>query len=158
MASMNISRLIPFFCASLGGLKLMQVKRQRHAAIVVLDGDKVLLMLRSVTDPWKPCHWALPGGGVESDESFIDGAIRELKEETHLDIEEPHKLEPIKVAENGNMIFYLADNIHSGDVDLEKASHGFEHQDVHWATLDELKFMKTVPELSDFLTTIMEGM
>ena len=156
--SFNLYRFIPFLCASLGGLKLFQLKRKRHAAIVVLDGDKVLLMQRSITDPWKPCHWALPGGGVEDDETFIEGAIRELKEETHLDIPDPTKLQPIKVAENGNMVFYLANNIHTGDVDLEKASHGFEHQTHHWATKDELEFMKTVPDLDELLSMVMEGL
>lgn len=154
----NIYRFIPLCCATLGGLKLLQLKMKRHAAIIVLDGNKVLLMQRSITDDWKPCHWALPGGGVEDDETFIEGAIRELKEETHLDIPDPIKLQPIKVADNGNMVFYLANNIHTGNVDLEKASHGFEHQTHHWATKDELEFMQTVPDLDELLSMVMEGL
>lgn len=155
---MNIYRFIPMLCASLGGLKLFQMKRKRHAAIVVLDGNKVLIMQRSITDSWKPCHWALPGGGVEKDETFIEGAIRELKEETHLDILDPSKLELIKVAEGGKMVFYLAKNAHSGSVDLEKASHGFEHQSHRWATKDELEFMQTVPDLDELLSIVLEGL
>ena len=156
--SFNLYRFVPFLCASLSGIRALQIKQKRHAAIVVLDGNKVLILQRSITDSWKPCHWALPGGGVEKDETFIEGAIRELKEETNLDIPDPSKLELIKVSEGGKMVFYLAKNAHSGSVDLDKASHGFEHQTHHWATKDELEFMRMVPDLDEMLSTIMEGM
>ena len=33
--------------------------------------------------------WMVPGGGIEAGESSIDAAIRETKEETGLDIENP---------------------------------------------------------------------
>lgn len=156
--NINVYRLVPFLCVSLSGIKAFQIKQKRHAAIVVLDGNKVLILQRSITDSWKPCHWALPGGGVDKDETFIEGAIRELKEETNLDIPDPSKLELIKVAEGGKMVFYLAKNAHSGLVDLDKASHGFEHQTHHWATKDELELMQTVPDLDDLLSMVMEGL
>jgi len=67
-------------------------------------------------------------------------------------------LELITVKDNGTLAFYLVKDAHRGEVDLSKASHGFEHEDHHWATHKELEFMKLVPDLDEFLTSIMEGL
>lgn len=50
------------------------------------DGDKILLQDRVKTD-WH--GYALPGGHVEKDESFLDAVKREMKEETGLEIRNP---------------------------------------------------------------------
>jgi len=42
-----------------------------------------VLLIKRKNDPYKDC-WAIPGGFVEYDEEFYDGAIRELKEETNI--------------------------------------------------------------------------
>lgn len=53
---------------------------------LIEDGDKILLQNR-VNNDWH--GYALPGGHVESGESFVDAVIREMKEETGLDIKNP---------------------------------------------------------------------
>ena len=53
---------------------------------LITDGDKVLLQNR-VKNDWK--GYTLPGGHVETGESFVDAVIREMKEETGLDIYKP---------------------------------------------------------------------
>ena len=50
------------------------------------DGDKILLQDRVKTD-WH--GYALPGGHVEKDESFLDAVKREMTEETGLEIRNP---------------------------------------------------------------------
>lgn len=47
-----------------------------------------ILLIQRGKDPFKGC-WALPGGhfDVETDESILHCAIREIKEETNLDVE-----------------------------------------------------------------------
>ncbi len=50
--------------------------------IIVIDDRKVLL----VTHWYAPWAWTLPGGGVGKKEKPEDAAIREVKEETGLDI------------------------------------------------------------------------
>jgi ADP-ribose pyrophosphatase YjhB (NUDIX family) len=50
---------------------------------VVTDGQgRVLLQCRTDSG-----NWALPGGGMEIDESLTDSVIREVKEETGFDVE-----------------------------------------------------------------------
>ncbi|MBO4865629.1 MAG: 8-oxo-dGTP diphosphatase [Ruminococcus sp.] len=64
--------------------------RTENAEFTVLclieDGSRVLLQDRVKAD-WK--GYTLPGGHVEKGESFVDAVIREMKEETGLDISEP---------------------------------------------------------------------
>ena len=66
------------------------MRRTENAEFTVLclieDGSRVLLQDRVKAD-WK--GYTLPGGHVEKGESFVDAVIREMKEETGLDIYEP---------------------------------------------------------------------
>lgn len=48
-----------------------------------IHGKKELLLIKRKDEPFKN-RWALPGGFVEIDEDLLDGAKRELKEETGL--------------------------------------------------------------------------
>lgn len=52
---------------------------------VVVDNGRVLLIRRG--KPPRPGQWSLPGGGQELGESYIEAAIREVREETGLAIE-----------------------------------------------------------------------
>ena len=67
------------------------MSRTENVELTVLclieDGDKILLQNRVKKD-WQ--GYALPGGHVEPGESFVDAVIREMKEETGLNV---HSLE-----------------------------------------------------------------
>jgi 8-oxo-dGTP diphosphatase len=65
--------------------KLPKFSGRTVAAIVEFSDDKLLLVKRG-TRVFKG-YWALPGGRVEKDESVEQAIIREVKEETGLDIE-----------------------------------------------------------------------
>lgn len=52
---------------------------------VILDGGKVLIVKRKY-DPLAG-QWSLPGGGVELGETLEDSIVREMREETGLEIE-----------------------------------------------------------------------
>lgn len=56
--------------------------RNRAAAIIIQNGS-LLLIHRQKPDQ---DYYILPGGGVELDESFQEACIREVKEETGLDV------------------------------------------------------------------------
>jgi len=58
------------------------MKKNRSTAIIIRDG-KLLLIHRH--RPGRD-YYTLPGGGVELEESFEDACIREVKEETGLDV------------------------------------------------------------------------
>ncbi|MGO8961335.1 MAG: NUDIX domain-containing protein [Streptosporangiaceae bacterium] len=58
------------------------VRLHRAAAVVLLDGEGRVLLLRRhrfVQDRW---GWELPGGPVDEDEEPVDAAARELEDQT----------------------------------------------------------------------------
>ena len=57
--------------------------RVRVAAIVVRDGE--ILLVRHLKKG--KTYWLLPGGGVKFGETLADALVRELKEETNLEVE-----------------------------------------------------------------------
>ncbi len=63
----------------------MKPIRRKRASVIVYDQDdrKVLLMYRFEKGKER---YVIPGGGVEKGESFIKAAVREMKEETNLDV------------------------------------------------------------------------
>lgn len=70
--------------------------------IMILDGNKILLGHRNknkkdIGGIHEVDCWTVPGGKQEYNETFFEGAKREVKEETNLDIEE---LELFNVADD----------------------------------------------------------
>ena len=57
------------------------MKKEKSCGSIVIDSDMVLLVKHNAG------HWDFPKGHVENDESEEETAIREVKEETNLDVE-----------------------------------------------------------------------
>jgi 8-oxo-dGTP diphosphatase len=58
------------------------------AKLALIRGDDLIVILRDniPTIPW-PGHWDFPGGGREGDETPLDCALRELREELSFDLD-----------------------------------------------------------------------
>ncbi len=64
------------------------VERDAVRALVLDDGDRVLLFVGSDPDePLRGQWWFTPGGGVEPGESDVDALVREVGEETGLRVD-----------------------------------------------------------------------
>ena len=57
------------------------------SGLIMRDDGRFLIVKRSDNDDYMPGLWELPGGKSEETESPEDATIRELKEETGLDVE-----------------------------------------------------------------------
>jgi len=58
--------------------------------VILFDENYKLLLIKHTVKDENKEFWVLPGGGLEKDEYSYEGAIREMKEETGLDIEVDH--------------------------------------------------------------------
>lgn len=73
--------IVAFFAA--WPLFFVYLRRSERTRIILHDEGKVLVMRNWVSDG----TWQLPGGGLHSHEPIIDGALRELREETGVVLE-----------------------------------------------------------------------
>ena len=58
--------------------------KQKISAAIIIDRGKVLLIKRN-NEPYKDT-WALPGGFMDMNETLLECVVRELKEETGIDL------------------------------------------------------------------------
>ena len=130
------------------GLTIIDKYKTERVELTVLclieNGDKLLLQNR-VKNDWR--GYTLPGGHVELGESFVDACIREVKEETNLDIKNP-KLVGVKQfpREAGRYIVFLFKTTEfSGN--LISSDEG----KMEWKEYSELSNLKTVDDLEDLL-------
>ncbi|MEJ2413434.1 MAG: NUDIX domain-containing protein, partial [Anaerolineales bacterium] len=63
----------------------MTDRHTRYQGVILQDHKILLIQHSSHTGEWS--HWLLPGGGMEPGETPEQCVIREMKEETDLDVE-----------------------------------------------------------------------
>ena len=130
------------------GTKVISEDRTERVELTVLclveDGNKILLQNRVKKD-WQ--GYTLPGGHVERDESFVDAVIREMKEETGLDIKKPKlvgvKQFPIKCGRY--VVFLYKTNEFEGE--LQSSNEG----KMEWIEYKDISKIKTVDNFEDLL-------
>jgi 8-oxo-dGTP pyrophosphatase MutT (NUDIX family) len=68
--------------------KVRRVERDVVRVVMVDADDRVLLLqTRDLGNPMFGTSWELPGGGIEPGETYIEAAVRELREETGIGVE-----------------------------------------------------------------------
>lgn len=118
---------------------------------VVTNNDKVLLVKRKPTEGM--LRWQFPGGIVEKNETVEDAIVRELKEETGIDVKALTRIgERVHPYTNRYMAYiaceYLSGGISVSDDDLECAE---------WVGIDSLDEHFTTPlfdKVADYLSHI----
>lgn len=112
-------------------------------AVIVRPDGRYLITRRVDTKAWAAGWWEVTGGGVNAGESSRDAVVREVKEETGLDVSR---------LDGGPVYSYRRDNPKEGDnyfVDVYRFVIDFDESDVvlqkaeasefRIATLDEIK-------------------
>jgi 8-oxo-dGTP diphosphatase len=107
---------------------------------VILDGAKVLLEKRK-NMPSKG-KWSIPGGLVELGEHVEDAVVREVKEETRLDVIEPRLLDVVdyvSLGEKGGVVYHYVILDYLVTVKNGKAKAASDADALKWVLLDEVE-------------------
>lgn len=112
--------------------------REVGACIIVNSDDKILLLRRGASDPWKPGWWDLPGGHLDDQETPIEGATREALEECGLSVRGMKKVEDRPMGKIIKYFFVTRD--FEGSVALEPNPQTgiVEHDEYKWMTYEEI--------------------
>lgn len=117
---------------------------------MIYDEDRILVLDRLSK------HWGgitFPGGHVEPGETFLDSVIREVKEETGLDIYEP-KLCGVKdwLEEDGSRYIALLYKTNKYEGDLKSSHEG----QVFWTDIHEIFSLNLSNDMDKLLEIFLD--
>jgi len=108
-------------------------------AVIIKDG-KILLEKRK-NDPGKG-KWSIPGGLVELGESVEQTVIREVREETGLEVEEPEHIDVVDNVirdENGEIKYHFVIIDYFVKLKGGTMKAMSDAEELRWVTLDEVE-------------------
>ena len=106
---------------------------RKIGAVAVVSEGQVLCVKRSETQGKYPKFWSVPMGGVEKGETFREGAVRELKEETMLDFN-PKDLVYLGIIKDGK--YNRISKIFKAEMD-GKPEPTLDHEHTDWGYYDK---------------------
>ena len=92
--------------------------------VVARPDGRFLITRRIMTKHWAPGWWEVPGGGVRAGETSAEAVVREVKEETGLDVSR---------ADGSYLFSYHRENPGTGDnyfVDIYRFILDFDEKDI----------------------------
>jgi len=126
-------------------------KHRRVSRIILIDENNKFLLMRTASPrlATPTVRWITPGGGVDEGETHVEGAIRELFEETGLRVEsvgEPvHSISGTAIFNDGHEQTTYAEFfvVRTESFEITRENWlDYEHSeilDVRWWSLDELR-------------------
>lgn len=130
------------------------MKRTEQVELTVLclvhRGDRLLLQNRVKAD-WR--GYTLPGGHVEPGESFVEAVIREMREETGLQIRNPRLcgVKQFPIPEGRYVVFLFETEEFSGE--LTSSVEG----EMVWVERQALSGLPTVADFSELLDVMLRA-
>ena len=116
--------------------------------IVKNSEGKILVLRRHPKSKTNPHRWELPGGKIEKCEYFDEALIREIKEETGLNVKVGDFCEAVQddyVHKRTVQLIMYAKDI-TGEVKISD-----EHDDWMWASLDEINSLEITSSLEKII-------
>lgn len=122
--------------------------------IMVEDKSTGKVLVQQRVKSWTGISF--PGGHVEPGESFVDSAIREVKEETGLDIRNLESCGVVHWAHNRNFNRYIVFLYKTSDFSGELLPETEEGR-VFWVDPEELKTMQLSPNFGNYVPMFLSG-
>lgn len=107
---------------------------QKHAALVLKDGKKVLFVKRSMKKKTLPGAWAFPSGTVETGEGSFETIKREAREELDIEIEPVRIMAETELPEFSVKLNFILCEIKNGN---PRISEPDEIDRLEWLTFEE---------------------
>ena len=115
---------------------------------VVRDGTGRFLLVKRAHEP-QAGLWTIPGGKVERGETLVQAVIREIAEETGIDIEVGEPAWVIDIPDGRGSNFEVHDFVATPLTTSVRA--GDDAADAGWFSLAQMRDMPVTPELLDYL-------
>jgi 8-oxo-dGTP diphosphatase len=131
---------------------------QNRAGVIIINGSKILLMYRKKNDSE---YYCIPGGHIDQGETPEQAAVREIKEETTLDVVLSEFL--IEIENQRRKEFYFFSESSSGKTKLsgEEAERNSPENvyKLEWVLLADFPKLKVYPEeLQTKLVTVLDAL
>ena len=128
----------------------MENIEEKSCGCIIIDNGKVLLIEQTQG------HWGFPKGHVEENETEVETATREVKEETNIDVEidENKRYTMEYYTDKGaykQVVFYIAKKIGGEEKYQEE-----EIIDMRWVTLEEALKLLTYNNTIELLKEVIE--
>jgi len=125
-----------------------EVKYPRLRVSAIIIEDERILLVRH--EKYGRSYWVLPGGGMDFGETLEEATVRELKEETNLDITVDKlvfvdDILPRDLHRHVVDVYFTA-NVVGGDLEVGEDSHMHE---VRFFPLEELRDLQFEPNIAD---------
>jgi ADP-ribose pyrophosphatase YjhB (NUDIX family) len=122
--------------------------RQLCAGGIVFDGAGRLLLVRRGRAPWLGA-WTIPGGRCRPGESAREACVRELREETGLDVRVTRHAGRVERPATAGSVYVIDDFV--CEVVAGELVAGDDAAEARWCAPEELPGLELVPELMEAL-------
>lgn len=107
----------------------------KGVSAIIKDNNKILILKRAGDVEFSPNTWDFPGGKVLENETLLQALLREVKEETNLEIQpEENYFSSFKYPNGKITIFAFKANLLGGEIKLDE-----KHTDYKWISKDNWK-------------------
>lgn len=121
---------------------------------ILIENNKILLVQQKLSDNRQ---WSLPGGRLERGETISQGMIREMKEETGLNIEIIRMLYLCDVSASSNTLLHISFLLRRTDGEIRLPSNEFDENPIHDVRFVPIEELEQYGFSKQFIQVINQG-